>query len=81
MLDGCRTGSGRTQLRLLNRQAVLRGVVGAANWTARGHNASAAATIAAASSSVGGGDTPTIRLLAPIEPAALAAPTSLTRPL
>jgi hypothetical protein len=48
-----RTGNGRAHDRLLNRHAVLRGSATGPRTLARGHNASVAAMIAAASSSVG----------------------------
>jgi hypothetical protein len=55
-----RTGSGRAHDRLLNRHAVLRGSATGPSTLARGHNASLAATIAAASSSVGTADPDTL---------------------
>ena len=48
-----RTGRGRAHDRLLNRHAVLRGSATGPRTLARGHNASVAAMITAASSSVG----------------------------
>ena len=55
-----RTGSGRAHDRLLNRHAVLRGSATGPSTLARGHSASVAARIAAASSSVGTVDPDTL---------------------
>ncbi len=51
-----RIGVGWAQLRLLKRHEVLRGSLTGPRDAAFGHNTSVAATIAAASSSVGAGD-------------------------
>ena len=51
-----RIGVGCAQLRLLKRHEVLRGSLTGPRVAAFGHNTSVAATIAAASSSVGAGD-------------------------
>jgi hypothetical protein len=51
-----RIGVGWAQLRLLKRHDVLRGSLTGPRVAALGHSTSVAATIAAASSSVGAGD-------------------------
>ncbi|HEY0520595.1 MAG TPA: hypothetical protein VGC84_13955 [Ilumatobacteraceae bacterium] len=63
-----RVGSGAIHQRLLNRQRGWRTATVDSTYTAFGHNASTAATIAATSSSVGDPDTSTLIGAASAEP-------------